>query len=85
MSDRAPAVRAEETGTSADKELIEAYGREPVKMLRKNEDTVEARVRAIDDIDLLEAYLQVEIEREPRSRQAVVGAINRRLTTLRGE
>lgn len=62
--------------------MSESIADEPAAVLAKGAETAIARIKGIDDPDLLDAYLQAEVDRDD-PRGDVIGAINQRKTDLR--
>lgn len=62
-------------------EYADEFSVDPARLLAKNEEMVLARIRGTVDPDLLDAYLQIEVDRHSRS--DVIGAINKRKQELR--
>lgn len=61
-------------------ELAETYGEDPARFVEGGALLTVARVRGIEDVDLLRAYARVEADRY--ARQSVIAVINQRIAAL---
>lgn len=76
-----PSTAQSGSGTAYEpSEYADEFSTDPAKDLSKNTETVVAIVNGTNDFDLLDAYLQVELDRQKRS--DVIGAINERKQTV---
>lgn len=74
------AQRGDSDASYQPSDYADDFSEDPAKILAKNEETVIAVVKGTNDLDLLNAYLDVEASRE--ARQNVIGALNERKQTV---
>lgn len=64
-------------------EYAEEFGEDPARFLENGEKLAKARIRGIDDVQLLAAY--ADVERSRRNRQSMIRFIQRRVAALNND
>lgn len=76
-----PTTHQQSGGEYEPSEFADEFDVDPAYILAKGEEMAIARIRGITDLDLLQAFLKVEADRDARG--DVIGAINQRKRELK--